>query len=610
MVEKDINPNFEGINHGISPERLIGSSLNEIVICPNCSKLFWNPQMCSIQNCGITICQPCLKSSLEKGETCSGCQKGPKYEPNFFLKNGFLSKLQFRCINYPQCEISLGYDELPNHFCPHDQLPCKIKGCNWTGPRQELDSHTTTCKYEIQECSNEGCGERIQRGEILEHRTKCRYELILCPKECGFKGFRYNMEEHVNYECALVNVECKYKERGCLYTPIRGELQSHILSCLCQSRVLPCKHDVNLKDVDEHQLLCADYPLQCEKCSFTFTRGELINHQCLPFLLNKIRNMEDKFNQLERKFEDKFSGLERKFEEREQVLKKMLLEEQKERVNLEMMVKDTPILCIQCKNMKSRSNFNKCSKCKGMTCKDCLKKCSKCPNIYCKCTQMRNCSKCMQITCCAPLTSCNKCSNKWCSCAIMGQCPKCKMRNCGCSLAKCDICNIVNCGCSSTNCLKCNISICNNCEPLGICSNCIKAETKISLSVISATTTHQNEVLSNVLTEGNNLWSSRDYTEEEQPTAEEELIFEIKERSAIISKVFIRPNPNVLYGNIQVFTGTTKESMKAVTGQLDYSDPANIQVLPAKIKFIKLRLKNCKGGYFGICEVQVFGVQL
>ena len=69
---KPINPEFEGLEHGITPERAI-EFIHHMMRCPKCKHIYWNPQMCSTPKCGQTLCEPCLKKALEGGETCDKC---------------------------------------------------------------------------------------------------------------------------------------------------------------------------------------------------------------------------------------------------------------------------------------------------------------------------------------------------------------------------------------------------------------------------------------------------------------------------------------------------------------------------------------------------------
>ena len=99
MIEdRRINAEFEGLSHGINPERIIDSTGYPMMICPMCEQILWNPQMCSDPDCGCTLCERCLKRAVEERETCEDCLQTTKYDPNPFFVKSF-KNLTFRCHN-------------------------------------------------------------------------------------------------------------------------------------------------------------------------------------------------------------------------------------------------------------------------------------------------------------------------------------------------------------------------------------------------------------------------------------------------------------------------------------------------------------------------------
>ena len=300
MVEdKEISTEFEGLIHGINPERIIGSTINPLMICPMCKHIFWNPQMCSNSECGRTLCEPCLKRAVEKRETCEDCLQTTKYDPNPFFVKSF-KNLTFKCQNHPKCSEILTYKDLPYHICRHDQMKCPIsEECEWQGDREELVKHIPQCPKEIIVCKNEGCGNKHQRGNQEEHITKCMFQHIECPKLCGFEGGRGQLEEHLSTQCPLVELECGYLYRGCQYSPGRKDYLDHMNGCLYQPKIVECGHEVNLKDEKEHIEECPEFPLPCTQCGYVFTRGRLLGHRCFPFLHGLIQTQGLQIEKLE-----------------------------------------------------------------------------------------------------------------------------------------------------------------------------------------------------------------------------------------------------------------------------------------------------------------------
>ena len=119
MVEdRQISAEFEGLSHGINPERIIDTTINSMMICPMCEHIFWNPQTCLNPDCGRTLCEPCLKRAVEERETCEECLQTTKYDLNPFFVKSF-KNLTFRCQNHPKCSETLTYKDLPYHICRH-----------------------------------------------------------------------------------------------------------------------------------------------------------------------------------------------------------------------------------------------------------------------------------------------------------------------------------------------------------------------------------------------------------------------------------------------------------------------------------------------------------
>ena len=302
VEEKEISAEFEGLVHGISPERIITATIHPMMICPMCDRIFWNPQTCSTSDCGRTLCEPCLKLTVELRETCEDCLQPIKYDPNTFFGGSF-KNLNFRCQNHPKCQETFTYKDLPYHICPHTQLKCPISECEWKGERQELEKHLPQCPKEIIRCQNKGCENKHQRGNMGNHRSECMFQNISCPQFCGFEGRRGQLEEHLTILCPLVQVECGYKGRGCEYNPMRKDYQDHLFGCLYQPKLLKCGHQVNLKDEDEHSEVCDEFPLPCSQCGYILTRGQLLGHRCLPFLHGLIAQQEKKIETQEHKIE-------------------------------------------------------------------------------------------------------------------------------------------------------------------------------------------------------------------------------------------------------------------------------------------------------------------
>ena len=276
----------------------MNEAISQIVICPMCKNIFWNPRMCSESKCGHTLCEPCLQNSLLTSEICMKCEHPAKYIVNNYIEQQILSKFIFKC-EYPKCKTQIPYNELPYHICDYELVNCKIEGCEWKGERSSLPQHIINCPVEVISCPNEECKERLRRGELPDHLLKCPFQEVHCPEKCGFQAHRHKLEMHLQRNCELVHLECAYKERGCNLKPIRGEMKSHLVNCRFQPKHLECGHNINLGEFEGHVKDCPDYPLSCVNCGFIFMRGELEAHKCLPFLSEKLKSQEIVIRDLE-----------------------------------------------------------------------------------------------------------------------------------------------------------------------------------------------------------------------------------------------------------------------------------------------------------------------
>ena len=417
------NPLFEGFKHGISKERL--ENPPEYILCSLCNKIYWNPQECGNHDCKSAFCSPCLENSLKLEEKCPKCKNSPKFEPARFLVMHMLTHQKFRCINHPACQISgIKYDDLPYHMCEFDILECPIESCTWNGNRKDLEEHVNNCLFQILFCPNKrlGCAQELRKGDMEEHLNECNYQEIGCSAQCGVKGLRGWIEEHLNSSCPYYLLECKYKHRGCTSEPQRQDFHEHIRFCDFKPVMLDCGHTVGLSQGEIHATGCPLFPLRCTKCAHLMTRQEMGAHQCIPYLLHKINILERGPNSQSQKHENSVC-LDRKEKERNLELiqsqiaetnqlktiihgqtnqlnelhKKLVIEQEKNEhmtglINKKFEEKhyssEKLEQCYICKS-KYPQNIIKCQNCNDYICINCDKqeesiKCEKCNNYICK----------------------------------------------------------------------------------------------------------------------------------------------------------------------------------------------------------------------------------
>ena len=137
-----------------------------------------------------------------------------------------------------------------------------------------------------------GCFNEVRKGKIQEHLNICNYEEIVCPSHCGVKGMKGWIMEHLNISCPNYQLDCKYKERGCLACPQRGNYEEHIEFCGFKPMNIECGHIVHSKNAQSHAQECTLFPLRCTQCAHIMPRIEMITHKCVPFLLDKVHSLE------------------------------------------------------------------------------------------------------------------------------------------------------------------------------------------------------------------------------------------------------------------------------------------------------------------------------
>lgn len=147
MQEKKINNN----NHKY--EYMDDASVDSELICSICNKPFIDPVSTS---CDHTFCQDCIKRWIEKGKkTCPTCRHKIPTTDQFTqvsrpLRN-ILDRLQIKCSTCGQTGLQRdNFNDHINKIRPKVHIPCTAADikCPWSGLREELQQHLTTCKFE------------------------------------------------------------------------------------------------------------------------------------------------------------------------------------------------------------------------------------------------------------------------------------------------------------------------------------------------------------------------------------------------------------------------------------------------------------------------------
>ena len=360
-----LNPKFEGLFHGIESFSSI-EAIQPLLLCPSCNKLFWNPQECSEEECGFTLCEGCLRSALGEGdENCPKCHSRTKFEPNTFLNN-ILRDMKFHCKKYAEgCRELLEFKDLPFHYCKYEESNQEIENNkdidivdgNLHNSECDLLNSTNSTPTTLPSLKSTG---NIKIEIVTKYSERCE-----------------------NTEC---NIELENEER---YKAHKSECPQALIK-------LRCGHSIRRNVCKEHMDSCKKHPVKCRKCQGIIKRERIISHNCIDFLHKHIGEIKSKFY--------------KEVEERKE-LEKIMIREKRE--NEEEIGKlrsiICPWICDICKEMRIGESLTKCSRCSHRFCIECKaegESCSICKeNRLClPCTQLGiSCHMCMRRVC----TSCS-----------------------------------------------------------------------------------------------------------------------------------------------------------------------------------------------------------
>ncbi|XP_066518575.1 TNF receptor-associated factor 4a [Hoplias malabaricus] len=221
--------------------------------CPLCSKAMREPVQ--VSTCGHRFCDTCLQE--------------------------FLSEGVFKC---PEDQLPLDYAKIyPDPELEQQILALAIRcihseeGCRWTGQMKQLQSHFSTCAFNVIPCPNR-CAVKLTRRDLPEHLQHD------CPKrkvKCEFCGSEFTGEAFENHQ-GICPQESVYCENKCGARMMRRLLAQHTMA-ECPKRTQPCKYcgkEFVYDTIQNHQYHCPRFPVQCPNQCGTpnIAREDLATH--------------------------------------------------------------------------------------------------------------------------------------------------------------------------------------------------------------------------------------------------------------------------------------------------------------------------------------------
>ena len=177
----------------------------------DCSICFGSLYVDPYQNivCGHHFCGSCAHKLREEGQPCPVCRQPLNIIQDLGLQRT-LKSLQVYCNN-------------------------KGKGCQWEGELGGLQDH----------CTDEHNG--------------CLYSEVHCINNCGYRGLRHTIRDHMESDCPYRPMRCEYCEYQSTWEEVTGV----------------------------HVDMCQLYPVTCV-CGIVMTRTDLSNHKGINCPNDKI----------------------------------------------------------------------------------------------------------------------------------------------------------------------------------------------------------------------------------------------------------------------------------------------------------------------------------
>jgi len=270
--------------------------------------------------CGESFCHMCVKATISQEKPCPLCGT-ESFSTTKLLKHvKKLGGLRV-CCQMKGCDWSGELDSLDSHLdpaldnCQFVDVSCSLK-CLQPVPRNRMEHHVreecTKREFICKHCSFSSTYEHV----VNVHLPVCKYMPLQCPNRCGVTCEREDMEDHVRI-CRLEEMPCEFSSAGCTESFTREDYSDHCA-----------------QNVQKHLSLTATaIATEKSKCNAKFQSGtQLMQHlqQRLDKVEQKLEDKEGEIHGLQEMIHDQ----NKKLVEQGRLLEEMLLEKKKSQESL------------------------------------------------------------------------------------------------------------------------------------------------------------------------------------------------------------------------------------------------------------------------------------
>ncbi|XP_078505855.1 TNF receptor-associated factor 5 [Lissotriton helveticus] len=224
--------------------------LQERYKCADCHSVLHNPHQ---TGCGHRFCHKCVTSLREHNEqpTCPLDKEIIRPHEVFqdnCCKREVLNLLVF-CKNVPDCNVKVTLGRYQDHLkqCSYEITKCSNDGCRDEILRKDLNEHLQChCKFREETCDH--CKQSMVAVNLKTHvENYCVSYPVSCPNKCTKVLPRAEIDDHLSM-CPEADIECPFKNYGCLVKEKRGNIQKHEETFLRKHMLLVLERNTRLEE--------------------------------------------------------------------------------------------------------------------------------------------------------------------------------------------------------------------------------------------------------------------------------------------------------------------------------------------------------------------------